>query len=76
MDLQLEVDGQGPASRRLLEYGDVISLVFGSFAKVLEGVHQFMDTLARQQLKKDGLVRGPHSSSNRSGEAFYDHAVW
>ena len=68
--------GQCPFSRRLQEWGEVISLVFGGFAKVLEGVKHIMDTLARQWLKKEGLARGTHSSSNRSGEVFYDSIVW
>ena len=71
MDLQLGFDGQtglGPASRRLQELGEVVPLVFGGFAEVSEGVHQIVDILARQRLKKEGLARGTHSSSNRLGE--------
>ena len=68
--------GQCPFSRRLQEWGKVISPVFGGFAKVLEGVKHIMDTLARQWLKKEGLARGTHSSSNRSGEVFCDSIVW
>ena len=67
MDLELGVDGQGPASRRLQELGEVIPLVFGGFAEVSEGVHEFVDILARQRLKKEGLSSGVRSSDNRLG---------
>ena len=43
---------------------------------MLDGVKQFMDTLGWQWLKKEGLARGAHSSSNRSEEASYDRIVW
>ena len=40
--------GQCPSSRRLQEWGEVIFLVFGGFANMLDGVKQFMDTLGWQ----------------------------
>ena len=71
MDVELGVDvqaGRGPASRRLQEFGEVLPFVFGGFGEANDTVHQFVHTLARQRLNKEGLVRGTHSSSNRWGE--------
>ena len=68
MDVELGVDvqsAQGPASRRLQELGEVLPFVFG---EANDTVHQFVHTLARQRVKKEGLLKGTHSSSNRLGE--------
>ena len=71
MDLELGVDVTstvGPVSRRLQEVGPVISLCFGGFAEVSEGVHELVKTLAQERLKKEGLALGRQGSDGRLGQ--------
>ena len=51
-------DGQGPVSRRLREYGEVMSLCFGGYGEASKLVHELIATFAQARLKKQGLARG------------------
>ena len=51
-------DGQGPVSRRLAEYGEVLSLCFGGYGEASKEVHEIIDTFAKTRLKKQGMARG------------------
>ena len=50
--------GQGPASRRLAEYGDVMPLCFGGYGEGSKQVHDLITALAETRLKTQGLRKG------------------
>ena len=59
MDQSLgHLDGNGPVSRRLAEYGQVLPLCFGGYGEGSEEVHNLINTLANARLRKVGLARG------------------
>ena len=60
MDQSLgHLDGNGPVSRRLVEYGQVLPLCFGGYRESSEEeVHNLINTLANARLRKVGLARG------------------
>ena len=59
MDTSLgHAEGQGPVTRRLLEYGQVLPLCFGGYGEGSEEVHNLISSLADARLKKVGLQRG------------------
>ena len=51
-------DGEGPVSRKLREYGEVMPLCFGGYGEASKEVHETIDTLAKTCLKKIGMARG------------------
>ena len=55
-------DGQGPVSRRLAEYGEVIPLCFGGYGEASKEVHEIIDTFTKTRLKKQGMARGRQGS--------------
>ena len=59
MDISLgHEDGQGPVSRRLAEFGQVIGLCFGGLGEASEEVHNLISTLAVSPPNKLGIARG------------------
>ena len=57
MDQSLgHLDGNGPVSRRLVEYGQVLPLCFGGYGKGLEEVHNLINISSVQSLALNGRI--------------------
>ena len=68
MDVELgQMDGQGPALRRLRELGTVIDLCFGGYGEASGGEWQLLDHMANARLAKQGLARGRPGSEKELG---------
>ena len=64
MDVALgHVVGEGPAQRRLAEYGQVMGLCFGGYGEASKEVHSFFDAMASPRLKTQGMAKGRPGSA-------------
>ena len=59
MDVALgHVVGEGPAQRRLAEYGQVMGLCFGGLGEASKEVHSLIEAMASTRLKIQGMAMG------------------
>ena len=68
MDVAMgEVQGRGPVSRRLGEFGKVVDLCFGGYGEASQGVHKLVDIMANQRVRSLALTNGRAPPANQLG---------
>ena len=59
-------DGEGPTSKKLGEFPQVMDLVFGAYGETSEGVKCLLDKLIQARLQKLGLAKGTTEAGRES----------